>query len=227
MNKKDNFKDFWKRLWWLIKPSQRQLKRLSFFLLVLELLSLVGPYILKYIIDTVTDFEKGNIKLIIFLVLSMFLVNQIVSIIDYFTDKKIIKILADIETYLPTRAHKKLLSLSLGYHEKENTGNKISKVQRGVDKIIQLFFSLLWEVGPTLIQLTLTIIVLFFIDYRFGLILLFFTPIFVVTTLYVNKKVFPYRKARQDNYEKSAGMMAQSIININTVKSFNQEKRHL
>jgi len=225
MNKKDNFKDFWKRLWWLIKPSQRQLKRLSFFLLVLELLSLVGPYILKYIIDTVTDFEKGNIKLIIFLVLSMFLVNQIVSIIDYFTDKKIIKILADIETYLPTRAHKKLLSLSLGYHEKENTGNKISKVQRGVDKIIQLFFSLLWEVGPTLIQLTLTIIVLFFIDYRFGLILLFFTPIFVVTTLYVNKKVFPYRKARQDNYEKSAGMMAQSIININTVKSFNQEKR--
>lgn len=223
--KQENFKDFWKRLWHLIKPSQKQLKRLSFFLLVLELASLIGPYLLKYIIDIVTDFQRSDIGLIILLVLGMFLVNQAISVLDYFTNKKIIRILADIETYLPTRAHKKLLSLSLGYHEKENTGNKISKVQRGVDKIMQLFFSLLWEVGPTLIQLTLTIIVLFFIDYRFGLILLFFTPAFVVTTLYVNQKVFPYRKTRHDNYEKSAGMMAQSIININTVKSFNQEKR--
>ncbi|MFC1638591.1 ABC transporter ATP-binding protein, partial [Patescibacteria group bacterium] len=42
-----------------------------------------------------------------------------------------------------------------------------------------------------------------------------------------NKDLYPVRKKRHKNYEVASGKMAQSIININAVKSFVQERREI
>lgn len=120
-----------------------------------------------------------------------------------------------------------MVSLGLGYHEKENTGNKIFKIQRGIDRIIDLVSNIFWEVGPTIIQVVLTTVILIFVDWRFGLVFLIFVPIFILLTGKLNQIIFPFRVFRHDKYEEAAGKMAQSIININTVKSFVQEEREL
>lgn len=226
-NKKEKIKmkTFWLRLWSLLIPSQKQMKTLVCLTVVFEFSRLAGPYILKLIIDLITNFKVGNINDILFLGVALFASGELVSLISYFLDKKIASVLIDIEEYLPVNALKKMLFLSLNYHEKENTGNKISKVDRGVDKVIDLFSSFFWDVVPTVIQTILTTVILFFVDYRFGLMFLFFVPIFVTLGLKANKTVYPYRKKRQDSYEESSGKMTQAIININTVKSFVQEKR--
>jgi len=46
-------------------------------------------------------------------------------------------------------------------------------------------------------------------------------------TFRVNKIVYPSRKKRFSNQDEASGVMAQSVININTVKSFVQEKREI
>ena len=193
--------------------------------LVMESIRLIGPYILKVVIDLVTNFNPQLIGKIIALVVLMFLVNQVVSILDYFVDKKIFKTLTNIITYLANNAHSKMVFLGLGYHEKENTGNKIIKISRGVDKIDNLFGNFFWEVAPTIFQVILTIATLFWVDWRFGAITLIFVPLFIIMTLKVNSDVYPFRRARFDQQEEATGLMAQSIININTVKSFVQELR--
>ena len=180
---------------------------------------------MKLIIDLVTKFSVEKIPQIIFLIFVMFLVNEVVSFLQYTNDKRIFRILADTESDLAGKAHRKLIYLGLGYHEKENTGSKISKVQRGVDKISDLLGNLGWEVAPTILQIIFTTIVLFWVDWRFGVVVMFFVPIFVFLTIRVNHRVFPMRKKRHDLYEKAAGLMSQSVVNINTVKSFTQEKR--
>ncbi|EKE19110.1 MAG: hypothetical protein ACD_9C00135G0001 [uncultured bacterium] len=224
--RKFDIKGFWTRLWELLGPVQSLMKKVLSLMLVVELTRLIGPYILKLIIDMITiDFDMDKLWLLVFLIIAMFVVNEIVSILQYTNDKKIFKILADSESNLSGDAHKKLIYLGLGYHEKENTGSKVSKIQRGVDKISDLLGNLFWEVAPTILQIIFTTVVLFWVDWRFGLVVLFFVPVFTLLTIRVNRRVFPFRKMRFDTYEQVAGLMSQSVININTVKSFVQEKR--
>jgi len=192
---------------------------------VMEIVHLSGPYMLKIIIDKITNFKAEQLGFILFLVGSMFLVNQIFSLLDYIADSKIFKILVEIISYLSNNAHKKMVFLSLGYHEKENTGSKIIKINRGIDKIDNLFSNFFWEVAPTIFQIIFTTITLFVVNWRFGVVVLIFVPAFIFLTLRVNALVFPFRKKRFDEQEVAASLMTQSIININTVKSFVAEMR--
>lgn len=208
-----------------MEPSHKQITRLLVLTMALEIVDLAGPYILKVVIDKITNFNAEQMGIILGLVILMFLVNQFVSIIDYFRDRKVFDILTDALSYLANNAHKKMVFLSLGYHEKENTGSKVIKITRGIDKIDNLFGNFFWEVAPTIFQIIFTTIALFVIDWRFGTIILVFVPAFIFLTLRVNAMVFPFRKKRFDQQEVAAGLMTQSIVNINTVKSFVQELR--
>ncbi len=217
--------NFWLRLWKLLKPSQKRIKILLCFTIVFESLRLIGPYMLKLIIDKLTAFNAAEVMPIIYLIIFMFIAEQGVAIINYFREKRIFDILVDIEYYLPIKIHKKLILLPLSYHEKENTGNKITKIERGIQKIIELLANASFEIAPTITQLIVTMIVLFAVDWRFGLSFFIFAPLFIVLTWKVNKDLYPTRKKRHEDYEVASGKLGQSIININTVKSFVQEKR--
>ncbi|MDO8668085.1 MAG: ABC transporter ATP-binding protein [bacterium] len=220
-------RQFWSRLWRLISASQLQIKHLFVLILAAESFQFVGPYLLKRIIDLVAAFKVENIKNIIILIIFILLVDLIANLIDYFSDKRIYKITIAAEKYLSINAQRKMVDLGLGYHEKENTGNKIFKIQRGIDKIIDLMENFFWEVGPTIIQTILTAFILYIVDWRFGLIFTLFVPIFVYLTAKLNNERAPLRMRRHDMYEEAAGKMAQAIININTVKSFVQEDREV
>lgn len=215
---------FWERFWYLLKPSHRQIKRLIVLIVVVELTRMIGPYLLKLIIDAITHLQPGIFSWIIILIIAMFVSNQSVAFLNFFADKKIFAILGDVIVYLSRNAHRNMVFLDLSYHEKENTGNKITKIQRGVDKIEGLVGSLFWEVVPTLFQAVFSTIVLFVINWRFGMLFLIFIPLFIALTFRLNKDVFEPRRKRYTLEEEASGMMTQSIININTVKSFVQEE---
>jgi len=226
-NKEVRIKGFWLRLWKLLAPSQKQIKILLGLTMVFELSRLISPYILKIIIDRITNFDLKDITPIIFLIILMLLSSQMDSLFAYLKDRKIFQILVNIEYYLPNAIQKKLVYLSLSYHARENTGNKITKMERGMQKIIDLVANMSWEVGPTIMQLLLTLVVLFVVDWWLGLSFLVFSPMFIWLTYKVNESLYPVRKKRHRNYEIASGIMGQSIININTVKSFVQEKREI
>lgn len=222
-----DMKSFWKHLWILLGGSHGIIKKLVSVMVVVELSRLIGPYILKLIIDSVTKFSPDKIGEIVLLIFGMFIANELVSLLSYTNDKKTFKILVDTELNLSVQSHKKLVYLGLGYHEKENTGGKVNKVLRGVDKINELLANLSIDVTPTILQIIFTTVVLFWVDWKFGMVVLFFVPVFVLLTIKINKDVFPLRKERYDNYEKAAGIMVQSVMNINTVKSFVQEDKEV
>ena len=225
LEKKIDLKAFWVKIWKLLEPSRTQIKKLLILIFFLEGVQLIGPYLLKMIIDKLTVFDVAQIGVIVALIGLMFLINETSSFLNYFADKKIFRILVDAVAYLSNNALHKMVFLDLGYHEKENTGNKIIKIKRGVDKVENLFGNFFWEVAPTIFQIVLTAGILFWVNWIFGVVILIFVPAFILLTLKVNKLVFPFRSKRFDDEEVAAGLMTQAIININTVKSFVQEMR--
>jgi ATP-binding cassette, subfamily B, bacterial MsbA len=222
-----NLKIFYQQLLKLLSPFRKVLLALLGVVAIEEMIGFVDPYIFKLIIDRLTNYDKSDLSVVFILVVAFFLFRQLRSLISYFKSRKLFRLLGDSEEYLLNEAHKKMLFLDLQYHEKENTGNKIVKVQNGVDRIRDFLASFFWDLLPTILMLVFTIVILFWIDWRFGATISFFAPLFIWATLHVNKKVRPAREKRYDKSEEAYGSMAQSIININTVKSFVQEENQL
>ena len=223
--KKISYGQFWHGLWRLTRPIRGGLFRILIFSVFITILGTLKPYALKLVIDRLTNFSPSDWPWIILFVASFWVADLVRTGLQYFNQRILLKILVELEYYLPLMAHQKLLHLNLGYHESENTGNKIVRIEKGVYKISDMTGNLFSEVAPTLIQLVITAIALTWIEYRFALCFLFFAIPFIVSTYVFNKKLYPIRKARFALYEKASGKMAQAIMNINAVQSFSQEER--
>jgi len=211
----------------MIKPMQGAFKVLFVFTIALELIRLLSPYVLKVIIDKLTTFQKEDFVLLLGLIGLFFLSEEVISLVSYFRNKLVFATYFRSESYFHILAQKKLVNLSLGYHEKENTGNKISKVQRGIQQILDLLGNLAWDFIPIIIQLIVTFVVLMFIDWRIGVSILFFAPLFIYVTYRTNIAIYPIRKERYKAGEDAAGKMCETMVNINAVQSFSQEKREI
>jgi ABC-type multidrug transport system fused ATPase/permease subunit len=199
--------------------------RSLFLIFFVVILSIIKPYILKFVIDNLYDYQNLEFKFIALLIIFYLLSDQLSSLIQYFNDRLILRIIVKLEYFLGLQASKQLLSLDLDYHQKENTGIKTAKVERGITKITYLVENMLWEVIPTLMQLFFTLIVLFYLNLFLGLSFLLFSPLFIYLTYWSNKQIYPILKKIYRDYEKAQGKLTQSIININAVKSFVQERR--
>jgi len=222
-----SWRKFWLELWSLLKPFHRLFFKILAITILAASLELIKPYILKIVIDGLNAFDVGNIWFLLQLIVLYLANEQGRSIIRYFNDRKILRLLVDVEYGLGVQAQEKLVSLSLGYHEQENTGAKIIKIERGVDKISEFLNSMFWEVVPTLVSLVFTAAALFWADWLIGLAFLFFSTIYIFITYWANKRMYPIRKQIYRDYEIASGKMGQAIININAVQSFVQEKHEL
>ena len=218
---------FWVELWRLLASFRRLFGNITIILIFAAILDLFKPYILQIVINGITNFSDHNLIWFFELITLYLLTDQVRSIFQYFNDRAILKLLVKVEYFLGIKAQQTLIYLSLGYHEKENTGSKIIKIERGADKISEFLSNIFWQVMPTVIQLVLTLVALFWTDWRIGLSFLIFAPLFIFITYWSNKKMYPVRKEIYRDYEKASGKMAQAIININAVQSFVQEKNEL
>ncbi len=221
------WKQFWRELWKLMAPFRGMTYSILAIIVLIAGLDLVNPYLLKILIDALNDFDAGKLWFMIQVIVVYLANSEIRAVVDYINDRKILRFLVKIEYYLGIRAQEKLVSLSLGYHERENTGSKIVKIERGVDKISELLNNACWEVVPTFIQLLATVVALLWSDWRLGASFLLFTPVYVLVTYWANRRMYPIRKQIYRDYETASGKMGQAIININAVQSFVQEKREL
>jgi len=218
---------FWVELWRLLKQFKKLFSTIVVIIIVTAVFDLFKPYILKLVIDGLTNFSKDSLIFLLKLIVLYLLTDEFRSFLQYLGDRRILKLLVKVEYFLGIKAQEKLVSLSLGYHERENTGSKIIKIERGVDKISEFLNNIFWEVLPTLIQFVFTLGALFWADWRIGLSFLFFAPLFITVTIWANKRMYQVRKEIYHDYEVASGKMAQSIININAVQSFVQEKREI
>lgn len=218
---------FWQELWLLLKPFRRLIFWILLVIFIAGLFDLAKPYILKLVIDSLYNFQLLDFKFLAWLIVLYLGSDQLRSLTQYFADRSILSLLVKVEYGLGLKAQSKLLDLSLAYHEQENTGSKIVKIERGVDRISQLISNIAWEVGPTFVQLLFTVPALFWADWRIGLSFIFFASLFIITTYWSNQRMYPIRKKIYKSYEVASGKMTQSILNINAVQSFVQEEKEL
>lgn len=217
---------FLQKIWLLLKPFHRDFYTIVLITTVFQIVRMAGPYIFGKILDLLIA-TKGilTFESAAYVVGGLIGVRILSLVIDYVIDIVLVRLLWKSEQYVSRQTFNKLLQLSLDYHEKENTGNKINIVNKGRDKLIDLLATYGWNFQPVVIQLIVSAVLMIFVNWIFGLIFVASLIPFVVNMFTTYKKTSNLREARHNFYEASSGEIGDTITNITVVKAFAQEER--
>lgn len=216
-----------KILWGLFSTERRRILTAAGILVVVEFMGLSMPLFFKLLVDHLPVVQLEGITFyVVGLVVLMFAFRTLKLALHRFVQEPIfLRAIIRLEEVLPVIAHEKLLVLSANYHERENTGRKIAKVSKGVEKLIATLADIFWTLLPSLSYLVLNAVVILVLDWRLGLI--FLLPL--IPAVWFNLKSYeqfqPVWEAWERKKEQSVGLFCQSILNIRTVQSYVAEKR--
>ncbi len=216
-----------KVLWKLIGEQRNKMLVVAAWIVFARCLATLFPFILKLIVDEfVLMVQSGSIsQYFILLVVTLTAVKLArVYISVYSVEFRFMKSLYFLIKVLPVKAQEKLLELSIGYHERENTGKKVAKIEKGCERVAGIFDILRWEMVPSFLDLAISTLVMLFIDWRIGLLFLTpFIPGFFLCHRGLKKTTVEWEKLHEEA-EASSGLLCQSIINVGSVQSCVQER---
>src|SRR5688572_9887196 len=127
---------------------------------------------------------------------------------------------------LAGRVFRHVHDLSLRFHLERRTGSLTKIVERGTKSIDMMLYFLLFNIAPTLIELTAICVIFYF---KFGAGMVAATLVFVALYIGFTRKVTDWRTKLQremnevDN--RAIGRAVDSLLNYETVKYFGAEER--
>src|SRR4029079_14463597 len=116
--------------------------------------------------------------------------------------------------------------LSLRFHVERRTGSLTKIVERGTKSIDMMLYFLLFNIGPTLIELTAACII-FFVKFGAGLVAatLAMMAIYIAFTRRVTEWRAQLQRQMNEVDNKAIGRAVDSLLNYETVKYFGAEER--
>src|SRR5690348_3348610 len=222
------FASLWRFLPMLWPKGQTELKArvIGAVLLVLagKAVTLFGPYALKLAVDRMSGHAAFAIVAGLVLAYTGARFGGVLS--DNLRNAIFEKVGQDAARRLAAKVFRHVHDLSLRFHLERRTGSLTKIVERGTKSIDMMLYFLLFNIAPTLIELT-AICVIFFVKFGPGLVAA--TLVMVVVYIAFTRAITEWRTKLQremnevDN--KAIGRAVDSLLNYETVKYFGAEER--
>ncbi|HEX6866784.1 MAG TPA: ABC transporter ATP-binding protein/permease, partial [Caulobacteraceae bacterium] len=118
------------------------------------------------------------------------------------------------------------LSLSLDFHQTKRTGSLSRVIERGARSMDFLLRALVFNLGPTFIELVIAAVVLArAYDWRFAATAVATVLIYGVVTFAISDWRIAHRRALNEADAEAAGRAVDALLNYETVKAFGAEDR--
>jgi len=88
----------------------------------------------------------------------------------------------------------------LSWHHQQRSGDLLTRVQHGVDKLDSMANDVSWEFAPTLVQFLLSLVPLLWFSPISAAILVFSLPLFLLLAVKKHQAQKGLRKIRHDKY---------------------------
>ena len=223
MDKKINKKKFIKKVFLLFKPFWKYIVINILLLLVIQLMGTFAPYLFGKSVDAITN---HNARLTLLLMLGAFAVSLFQSEFLWYIKEhiEINKLDSHIEKHFSTFSLKKMLNFSIGQHINEHSGIKQTIVNKGQSSLTQLMYMAFYNVLPNVIQILVTLLVLFIFDWRVASTAFIFAGLYIYMVFKRNKKSYlDIDEIRKKNQAQSK-LQSELYRNSNLVISEGQEE---
>ncbi len=214
----------------------RNRKKTVLFLLVLVILAqaanLLVPFIIKGLIDTLTNFIKAGGSpsampwhAIIYSSLVILAATVASSIINSSYDFHLFKTVTQIEDKLRSMAFKKYLELHALFHHSSSSGQIIGRIERGGTAIYSILNDIVGQnLLPPLVMFIGTFAVLLYKNIWIALAVLVPFPVYFLATRKIANRIYEIEVKANEAYETLSKESYDIAGNVLTVKKFSQEK---
>ncbi|HEU4969071.1 ABC transporter ATP-binding protein/permease [Sphingomonas sp.] len=221
------FRRFLPYLWPEHEPAIRRRVVASLVLiLVAKATTLLMPFAYKGAIDRMAPGLEPGAALAIALVVAYAGARFGGVLFDNIRNTIFERVGQDATQRLASHVFRHLHDLSLRFHLERRTGAVTKVIERGTKSIDVMLYFLLFNIGPTLIELG-AVAVIFWVKFGLGLVAATFAM--VAAYILFTRKVTDWRaKLREQMNELDTGTVAKavdSLLNYETVKYFNAEDR--
>lgn len=203
----------------LLQPYRGRFWLASFISMLGDLAWLYPAFAFASIVTFLTHYQSGQSLNTVWTVLGLWLAATVVrSLSQYFSKFIGFQISERLAINSTLRTVQHLFKLDMAWHERENSGNKIKRIQNGSDgfnRILRLWFDHGIEIAVNLIAINIIIA-------QFDRTILLVLGIFLVT--YFSISAVMIRRAAKAAYRVSAqeenvnGLLFEAVNNIRTIK---------
>jgi ATP-binding cassette subfamily B protein len=214
-------------LLWPKGEAELKVRVVIALLLVLagKAIGLTVPYALKWVVDAMSG-SKAAPTLVLALIAAYAAARFGSVLADNLRNAVFEKVGQQAGRRLAARVFRHIHNLSLRFHLERRTGSLTKIVERGTKSIDMMLYFLLFNIAPTLIELT-AICVIFYL--KFGPAMVAATLVIVAIYIAFTRTVTDWRTKLQremnevDN--RAIGRAVDSLLNYETVKYFGAEER--
>lgn len=220
--------DVFKAIWYFLDKDKSKFVVFFSILTAIFLYDLVPAYIIGKIVDFFTTYKIGQ-PLDTFYYYVIFVSST--WIIASFIRLKSKNVLGIIRQTARTRARiwgfERLTEFSLEWHNQENTGNKLQRIFTGAEAVANWIRLAQRELVKIFINSTGIIIIFSFINYKFGILAIVYTAIFISIIFFFSKKIFQLSNEFNKLNQAAGGTYVESASNILSIKALGGEESML
>jgi ATP-binding cassette subfamily B protein len=196
------------------------------FVVIISLLNQATPFLLKFIVDSIEQAQKGQpvtanyIGLLVVLILVVNLSVTIISNVSGFIGDRLgVK----LNNLLSQRYYDHILKLPLDYFDNEVTGRVTSRLDRSIATVSSMIQSFTNNFIGFFLTSVITIIVLAFYSPIIAVLLAALFPLYIWLTTLSSKVWQQHQEKINQNIDYANGRFVESIGQIRVVKSFVRE----
>ena len=200
---------YWFLLWVIVFVGAQ-----SLFFYFLELSAKLINLLIDY--NKTQDINSINIT-----IASMALAVSISGIIRVLAKGQISQIAMIMEKEVKTLGMTKLMEFPISWHQKENSGNKIQRLNTGASHIRSLLAGLNNVVIPSITSIVISLFIFAKLNYKYIIFGAVYTLIILINERYFHSKRSKLQKQMLLQQESNAGLQFETASNILTAKATN------
>lgn len=216
------FKDS-KIIWQYLRKYKRKVYFVALIAIVGSFISAIIPYIYGRLVD-IAVLGSAGFRIIGGILLLWLILGLISDWASRFTSNQGAYIGIDAQNDLLLDATGHLLDLPLSFHKHQKMGEIIRRAYRGADYLEEIISQAVFSIGPNFLTVVGALIIMSLVEWHLALLLLVVLVIYSLTSIWRIKPIIKVQKKMNKLYEQAYGDLYDSILNIQTVKSFTNEQ---
>lgn len=210
-----------KELFNFIKPYLTSIIAAIFLLVIVSSLSLIGPVIIKRLIDV--DIANGLYKGI-WISAGMYIAVKLAMLgCNYFQMYTLQKVGVSIMCDIKLRLFSHILRLPLKYFEKNPAGKLISRIESDAETLRQLFTNTVMTLFQDLLMFAGMLGVMFYLSAKLTFIVLLILPFLFAGAFYIQRELRSRFKIARDKASMVSKFLSEYIQGMQCVQAFNYE----
>ena len=188
-------------------------------------LGVLVVYVLSKVFDGIEgDITKQVVLKSLIIAVGYGLILLCSGISNYIRNVYLVQGANEIYVRIQMQVYDHIQSLPIRYFDNMPAGSVVSRITSDVNQIRTFFVSTFVQILIIVMKVVFSYIVLFTVDYRFGLFMLALLPIMYIVLKIYNKLTLDSIQGYRRKFSESNGIINENYQNLEIIKAFNREE---